>query len=618
MFYILTHFHHTLMKNIDKVSPKYSKINHFFKNNFHFLITLGFFISMFYIAFFHHPIWTETDGIYYLNFGKSILEGNGEDVIIVNGQIGGSILFAFLDSIFHDSFSTMKIIAVLSGSGVVLLSFFITRNIFNYRVAILTQLFVAFNPVLHYVSVQALNELLPILLIFISLYFITKKELKFFDYCIVGTLLGITAIFRLQAIFVLLPLLLFIFLRNKKILKNSLNVITVGFFFILAFSPQIFYNYSTHGVILDTMPNYYIGGTYAIQNPDWHEKIYSLDYTNLYSIITLDFNLFLENYFYNLFIHNFDSLFNLGFGTFDNLSIIYAIPILGLLLFLGGLGYILYNKKILPKNFLPLLFLPIIYFPLISIIPVYRSYHLLPMWLPIMIICVIFILYVLSRADLFKQNSSTKIIFNKHQKLNIFSISIIIFILLLNSGTTYKIIDASFYGNQLSTLENEFANIFQSRSISDQYAYDVILISEILKAQSNIEESYVMANVPNYSFYSNSNFIYAEFSEGNSDDTILDYISKKNWGDFQILTSNIHSFPPDRLDRYDTFPNYLIYEPYFQDPNLQHNLHINVDPTKQLEILLHPNDPRIPANFELLFQSDKTNTVLYKIHESKD
>ena len=421
----------------------------------------------------------------------------------------------------------MKIVAILSGSGIVLLSFFITKNIFNYRVAILTQLFIAFNPVLHYVSIQALNELLPILMIFISLYFITKKELKFFDYCIVGTLLGLTAIFRLQALFVLLPILLFILLRNKQIFKNSSNLIAVGFFFLLAFSPQIFYNYSTHGVILDTIPNYYIGNIYALQNPDWHDKIHSLDYTNLYSIITLDSNLFLENYFYNLFIHNFDILFNLGFGTFDNLSIVYAIPILGLSLFLGGLGYILYNKKMLPKNFLPLLFLPIIYFPLISVIPVYRSYHLLPMWLPIIIICVIFILYVLSKVDFFKQNSSTKIIFNKHQKLNIFSISVVIFILLLNSGATYKLIDASFYGNQLSTLENEFTNIFQSRLISDQSAYDVILISEILKTQSKIEESYVMANVPNYSFYSNSNFIYAEFSEGNSDDTILDYISKK-------------------------------------------------------------------------------------------
>ena len=96
----------------------------------------------------------------------------------------------------------------------------------------------------------------------------------------------------------------------------------------------------------------------------------------------------------------------------------------------------------------------------------------------------------------------------------------------------------------------------------------------------------------------------------------MDYISKKNWGDFEILTSNIHSFPPDRLNRYDTFPNYLIYEPYFSDPNL--TVYDRGSATKQLEILLNPNDPRIPANFELLFQSDKTDTVLYKIHESKD
>ena len=100
------------------------------------------------------------------------------------------------------------------------------------------------------------------------------------------------------------------------------------------------------------------------------------------------------------------------------------------------------------------------------------------------------------------------------------------------------------------------------------------------------------------------------------DDTILDYISKKNWNDFEILTSNIHSFPPDRLNRYDTSPNYLIYQPYFQDPNL--TLYDHGAATTQLEILLHPNDPRIPTNFELLFQSDKTQTVLYKINEPKN
>ena len=39
---------------------------------------------------------------------------------------------------------------------------------------------------------------------------------------------------------------------------------------------------------------------------------------------------------------------------------------------------------------------------------------------------------------------------------------------------------------------------------------------------------------------------------------------------------------------------------------------------ESLDILLDPNDPRIPTNFEFLFKSDKTQTVLYKIHEPKN
>tara|TARA_B100001013_G_C24590517_1_gene434584 strand:+ start:210 stop:1289 length:1080 start_codon:yes stop_codon:yes gene_type:complete len=359
---------------------------------------------MSYIAFFHHPIWHEADGIYYLNYGRAILEGSGNDVQIANGQIGAPILFAFLDSIFHDAFSIQKIIAILGGCGIVLSSFFITKNIFNYKVAILTQLFIAFNPILHYVSIQALNELLPVFIIFTSLYFITKPELRFFDYLIIGLLLGLSSIFRLQAILVLFPILIFILLRNKKIAKNALNVLIVGIFFLLAFSPQILYNYSTHGVILDTMPNYYIGNVYTFQNPDWHNEIFSQNYTDIYSIITLDSDLFLKNYFYNLFLHNFDRLFNFGFGSFDNISIIPAIPILGVLFFLGGLIYLIYNKKFFPKNFLPLLLLPLFYLPIISILPLYRSYQLLPMWLPIIIICVLFIVYVVPKVFSTKQN----------------------------------------------------------------------------------------------------------------------------------------------------------------------------------------------------------------------
>ena len=604
------------MAEVDKVLSTNSKINKLRENKFPVLITIGFFLVMSYLAFCHNLIWGgyDTDGIHYLNFGKAILEGNGMDVKVLNGQVGGPVLFAFLESIIPDAFSTMKTIAVLSGSGIVLLSFFITKNIFNYKIAILTQLFIAFNPMLHYVSIQALNELLPIFIIFVSLYVVTKKELGFFDYTVIGILLGLASLFRLQAVFALFPILVFILLRNKKTIKNTLNILTILIFFSLVFSPQILYNFSTHEAISDSGINYYIGNLYVFQNPDWHSQVISQAHTtSLYSIITLDFNLFLENYFYNLSIHNFDKLFNFGINSLESLSIVTLIPFLGLVFFLGGLSYLIYNKQIFTKNFLPLLFLPLLYFPLISIIPIYRSFHLLPMWLPIIIICVLFIVYVIPKGFSLKQNSLTKTSFNKNQKFHLSSVIIVIIILALNSGYSYKLIDAAYYGNPISSLENEFANIFQTRSISDNTLYDFLLISEILKTQSGIEESYVMANEPSISFYSNSNYIRAAFNEGNSDDTILDYIARENWSDYELFESNIHSSPPDRYDKYHPFPDYLVYQPI-----IRYTDEIWYDEgaaTAELDALLTPNDPRIPTNFELLYQSDKTQLVVYKIHK---
>ena len=102
----------------------------------------------------------------------------------------------------------------------------------------------------------------------------------------------------------------------------------------------------------------------------------------------------------------------------------------------------------------------------------------------------------------------------------------------------------------------------------------------------------------------------------NSDDTILDYISRENWSDYELFESNIHSFPPDRYDKYHPFPDYLVYQPIIKYPD-----EIWYDEgaaTERLDILLDPNDPRIPTNFEFLFKSDKTQTVLYKIHEPKN
>jgi len=299
------------------------------KNKFPILITIGFFVCTFYLAFFHHPVWNEADGIYLLNYGKAILEGNAKNVTITNGQVGAPILFAFLDSIFHDAFAIQKAIAVLSGSGIVFLSFFITKNIFDFRIALITQLFFAFNARLFHLSTQALNELLPVFFMMISLFFITKKQQNTVDYILIGTILGISSIFKLQSIFVLIVILIFILIRNRNIKNNVSSLVLVCVFFLIAFSPQIIYNYTTHGLILDIQSNIYIGSLYTFQTPEWHNQVVNSYGAGIPSIISIDVDLFLKNYFYNLFFHNPDRLFN--FGTVDNLSLTPLIPFFGLI-----------------------------------------------------------------------------------------------------------------------------------------------------------------------------------------------------------------------------------------------------------------------------------------------
>ena len=72
------------MKDIEKLSSgDYSEPFNFLAfvkaNKFPIIITIGFFLSTFYVAFFHHIIWTQPDGIHYLNYGRAILEGNGKE-----------------------------------------------------------------------------------------------------------------------------------------------------------------------------------------------------------------------------------------------------------------------------------------------------------------------------------------------------------------------------------------------------------------------------------------------------------------------------------------------------------------------------------------------------------
>jgi len=308
---------------------------------------LDFFVIFSYIAFFHHNFWFENDGIYFLEVGKEILNGNGWNVKLFDAPPGGPVFFAILDSFFDDGFFTLKIVSVLSGTGIVFLSFYIVINIFSYKRATLSQLLIAFNPRLDFVSISALNELFSIFLIFISLYFITKKDLKLSNFIIIGITLGISFMFRYQPMLVLIAIVIFLLIHNRKLKLNLFYISIIICFFLIISSPMFFYNFTNFGTFLDADANLYLLFTTKFQTLEWHNNMEQLVVagTNTSGLFN-DFDMFLKNYFYNLFYHNSDILFN--FDKLDNLSIIPPIPFLGIIPVLGGLLYS-FNVKSIKK-----------------------------------------------------------------------------------------------------------------------------------------------------------------------------------------------------------------------------------------------------------------------------
>ena len=96
------------------------------------IITLTYFIVFSYVSFFHHNYWFEADGIFFLNWGNQILNGDGENVVVPNASVGGPILYAYLTTIFGDAFLVIKSISILGCTGIVFLSYFITKIPLGY------------------------------------------------------------------------------------------------------------------------------------------------------------------------------------------------------------------------------------------------------------------------------------------------------------------------------------------------------------------------------------------------------------------------------------------------------------------------------------------------------
>lgn len=625
--------------------------NFFNSNKYPLLITTIFLITNAFVAFYINTPPDATDEIAYYLRGKAILSGNGENVFTGNTPAGGPVLFAILGLLSNDVLFTIQLISLVSGVGIVFLSYFIIKNIFQTKIALLGQLLVAINANMHFLSTHPTNDILPVFLIFISLYYITKKEILTSHLITASILLGISFMIRYQALLVFLGLVIFLIIRDKNIHRNIRQISLFILFFVIGCSPLLIYNYTTFGKLIDGNSNYYMHTVQIFQTPEWRQELGAKIADNSarpFEGILIDPDLFLKNYFYNLFFNNPSRLFNFFFDI-GNISPTPPIPFLGAAIILAGIIYYLkpnITKKLflvvssviailsiiilsktlethffaiviiplillgiisirtIKKNFLPLLILPVVYMFVISIIPVTEAYAFFPIWLFSPIFTSIFFLELIPRII-----SKNKIHYFKNENsksfINIVVIILISLLILVNLGFSYKLLLMIYFGDySFEGISGEISKLFNRNDSLYHRAEEVKKIGKMLSLQPNIENRYIMVSDISYAYYANSKSVSYMYHEGNENQTLNSFVNREGWSAYDLFKSSTNSQPPDRNIIYHPKPDYIIYEPLRAVTTIQ----------KPLQILEDPSDPRIPSNFEFFFKSNKTGAIIYRIH----
>ena len=201
-----------------------------------------------------------------------------------------------------------------------------------------------------------------------------------------------------------------------------------------------------------------------------------------------------------------------------------------------------------------------------------------------------------------------------HSIINKIPIILLILVFVINLGHSYKSTENYLYASPYSgSVVDEFFGVFNQNEPRQPSGLEIKKIGDILAAQPGIEDSYVMGGIELYAFYADSNFFGASFQEGPENDTVENYISRKNWSDYEIYIINQSGHPPiDIHDENKPLPDYLIYSPNVGLlPLTQNKTEHNIP-----KILSDPTHPEIPDNFKVIYHSNKTGMIIYKItHE---
>ena len=597
------------------------------------IVVIIFFICTSYVAFIVDNPSMDHLIIDYYYAGQQTLYGDRESVYLASTPIGWSVLLASADSIVNDIFVTAKLFSVVFATGILVLSFFIIRNIFDKKLALLVQTIIAVTPFFHVEAILTHSEMLPVFLIFLSFYFITKKKLSGKDLILCGVFLGLATMLRYQAALVAISCLPFFLIQYKKIHLSKTLLFLI--FFIVAVSPLLIYNFITFGTFIESDASlYFTAFDQVTEDPGWEktfaERSKGVDSGMLFEI---DKN-FIQNYFHNLFVSNPHRMFQFTHDI-QNWSPIPFFQYIGIPIILGG-AIVVFNRHIekkeiifltilsfiiliflimagyteyffmaiiipvlilgirsikqIEQNILPLLIIPVCFFIMISIITIKHPFDLFGILLIPATLTALFILKCVPKIIQFKQSPDKKTI---HVKIII--IFIISIIIVSNLIFSYELQAMLLFNDNF-----DWKDIFSSHDYELSAAYEMKEIGEMLSKEPNIENKYIMTEGNAFAYYANSKYVFVTFGEGPQDATITEYIAREGWSDFEIAFSNIESIPNDRYNMYNPVPDYLIY------------LH-EQNKIPSLRVLQNPDDPNIPKNFELLYENDKSGIFVYKI-----
>ena len=207
-----------------------------------------------------------------------------------------------------------------------------------------------------------------------------------------------------------------------------------------------------------------------------------------------------------------------------------------------------------------------------------------------------------------------------------FNLIVIALFLLVSIGFTFMLTLSTFYQNENSTDSKfDILDSFISGELKNSEE-DIRKIIQLLKQDENIEDKFIMTSSKTYPYHTNSKLIFAQFTEGTPNGTIKDFITKKNWSDYELRFSAHNSIPfvpkagmqkmwpfYNNMDVIQT-PDYIIYSysNIIDDPNTTWYK----DDDSHIIILQNPENPDIPKFLNSIFLSTGGNggIVVYEVN----